>query len=64
MPGYALIVTLKWFWIEIETKKDAFRTVSKVQDRALVKMFNMVLWIYLGVRMCFAIRICQGSKYA
>ena len=27
-------------------------------------MFNMVLWIYLGVRMCFVIVICQGSEYA
>ena len=48
----------------IRKKWDTSRTVSNVQDWAFVKMFNMVLWIYLGVCMCFVIKICQGSKYA
>ena len=40
------------------------KTVLNVQDGAFVKMFNMVLLIYLGVCICFVIRICQGSRYA
>ena len=29
-----------------------------------MKMFNMILWIYLGVCICFVIRIYQGFEYA
>ena len=44
--------------------RSAFRAISNVQDGAFVIMFNMVLWTYLGVCICFSIRICQGSEYA
>ena len=33
------------------------KIASNVQDGAFVKMFNMVLWIYIGVG------ICQGSEF-
>ena len=39
--------------------RSAFRAISNVQDGAFVIMFNMVLWTYLGVCICFSIRICQ-----
>ena len=30
----------------------------------LMWMFNMVLWIYLRVWICFVIEICKGFEYA
>ena len=48
----------------IRKRWDTFRTVLSVQDGAFLKMFNMVLWIYLGVCICFVIRMYQGSEYA
>ena len=45
------------------TLEGALRTVSNTQDAAFVKMLNMVLWIYLGVWICFVIGTCQGFEY-
>ena len=28
-----------------------------------MKMFNIILWIHLGVWICFVIGICQGFEY-
>ena len=50
--------------LEVRERRDTLRTVSNVQDEAFVKMFNTVLWIYLGVCICFVIGIQQGSEYA
>ena len=65
MPEYVWNIMLKALQSIISLReRGAFRTVSNVQDEAFVKMFNMVLWIHLGVWICFVIRICQGSEYA
>ena len=46
-------------------KRKAYSELYQTTKMELLwKMFNMVLWIYLGVWMCFGIRICQGSGYA
>ena len=43
-------------------------SIASLRERnihgAFVKVFNMVLWIYLGVWVCFVIRICHGSEFA
>ena len=47
---------LIWFVILYSTclrEAHAGRAVWNDQDVAFVKMFNMVLWIYLGVYICF-----------
>ena len=56
--------TVKYSIFKIDRERGTFRTVSNVQDGASVKMFNIVLWIYLEVWICFVIRIYQGSEYA
>ena len=65
MPKYVWNTMLKALLSMASLReRGAFRTVSDVQDGAFEKMFNMVLWIYLWVWICFVIRICQGSEYA
>ena len=41
----------------------ALRTVTNGQEGGFVKMLSMVLWINLGVWICFLIEICQGSGF-
>ena len=45
--------------------KEAHSELYEIQDRALVKMFNIVYWIYLGVWICQSFefsRDTQGSE--
>ena len=44
--------------------RGVFRTASNVQGWTLVKTFNMVLWIYRTVWICFVVGTCQGFEYA
>ena len=65
IPKFVEVSGESWIGLaSIKKRWDTSRTLLNVQDGVFVKMFNMVLWRYLGVCICFVIRICQGSEYA